>query len=85
MNLRESGPHSARTSKLGIVTDNAAEKAAENRLRRKAERQGLTLRKSARRDPDATDYGVWSLHNAASGTVVLQGSLQDVEQYLTGR
>jgi hypothetical protein len=65
--------------------DRHTAKAAENRLRRKAERQGLTLRKSARRDPDATDYGRWSLHNAATGKVVLQGTLQDVEQYLTGR
>jgi hypothetical protein len=69
---------------LDTVTDPAS-KAAQNRLGRKAERQGLTLRKSRRRDPDATDYGVWSLIKPASGKVVLQGTLQDVERYLTGR
>jgi len=34
-----------------------AEKVRENRLRRMAERQGLELRKSCRRDPRAKDYG----------------------------
>ena len=36
-----------------------AEKVRENRLRRMAERQGLELRKSRRRDPRAIDYGRW--------------------------
>jgi hypothetical protein len=36
-----------------------AEKIRENRLRRMAERQGLELRKSRRRDPRAKDYGRW--------------------------
>jgi hypothetical protein len=36
-----------------------AEKVRENRLRRMAERQGLELRKSRRRDPRAMDYGRW--------------------------
>jgi hypothetical protein len=36
-----------------------AEKVRENRLRRMAERQGLELRKSRRRDPRAKDYGRW--------------------------
>jgi hypothetical protein len=36
-----------------------AEKVRQNRLRRMAERQGLELRKSRRRDPRAKDYGRW--------------------------
>jgi hypothetical protein len=36
-----------------------AEKVRENRLRRMAERQGLELRKSRRRDPRAKNYGRW--------------------------
>ena len=34
-----------------------ADKARENRLRRKAERLGVRLEKSRRRDPDALTYG----------------------------
>jgi len=37
----------------------SAEKVRENRLRRMAERQGLELRKSRRRDARAKDYGRW--------------------------
>jgi hypothetical protein len=36
-----------------------AEKVRENWLRRMAERQGLELRKSRRRDPRAKDCGRW--------------------------
>lgn len=38
-----------------------SEKVYENRLRRVAERQGLRLIKSRRRDPRATDYGMYAL------------------------
>jgi len=38
-----------------------AEKVRENRLRRMAERQGLRLEKSRRRDPRAIDYGTYQL------------------------
>ncbi len=37
------------------------DKIAENKLRRIAERRGLTLRKSPRRDPKALDYGTYRL------------------------
>ena len=38
------------------------DKTRETRLRRMAERQGLALRKSRRRDPYAKDYGqIWLL------------------------
>ncbi len=36
-------------------------KVRENRLRRMADRQGLTLTKSRRRDPRALDYGKWTI------------------------
>ena len=38
-----------------------AEKARENRLRRKAERQGYEMRKSRLRDPRAIGYGTYQL------------------------
>jgi hypothetical protein len=41
--------------------DDTAHKVRENRLRRAAERQGLQLQKSRRRDPRAFDYGTYSL------------------------
>ncbi len=43
------------------------EKARENRLRRMAERRGLTLRKSRRRDPGALDYGAYWLIRVSTG------------------
>lgn len=39
----------------------ASDKVRENRLRRTAERRGLTLVKSRRRDTHATDYGTYRL------------------------
>lgn len=38
-----------------------ASKVDENRLRRMAQRQGLVLQKSARRDPKAKDFGRYRL------------------------
>jgi hypothetical protein len=65
----------------------ATDKIRENRLRRMADRQGLVLRKSARRDPRATDYGLYALVNrtnagAWDGRFTL--TLEDVERHLTG-
>lgn len=40
------------------------DKVRENRLRRMADRQGLTLQKSRRRDPRALDYGRWFIIRA---------------------
>ncbi len=59
------------------------EKILAQRLRRKAKRQELTLSKSRRRDPDATDYGRWSL-TRRTGKVIATGTLADMERYLTG-
>lgn len=68
-----------------------AEKVRENRLRRMAERQGLRLEKSRRRDPRALDYGGYMLVEEASGAVVAGESprpyslnVDQVEAWLTG-
>ena len=65
-------------------------KIRENRLRRKAARQGLSLAKSRRRDPDAIDYGGYMLVDVQTNAVVMgsgafayQASLDDVEEWLT--
>lgn len=59
----------------------------ENRLRRMAQRQGLMLRKSRRRDPRAVDFGGYWLVDASTTTLVAGGqfgiSLDEVEAYLT--
>ena len=41
------------------MSDETVDKVRENRLRRMAQRQGLWLRKSRRRDHRALDYGDW--------------------------
>ena len=67
-------------------------KVRENRLRRAADRQGLKLRRSPRRDENAIDYGLYALTSVGEGrgTIHEQGpisiftlDLDDVEQYLT--
>jgi hypothetical protein len=65
-------------------------KVAENRARRMAERQGLRLAKSRRRDPRSVDYGSYMLVDAATSGVVAYGlqsgyglSLTDVFEILT--
>lgn len=63
----------------------------EQRLRRMADRQGLRLVSSRRRDERAIDYGKWMLVDQASGNVIAgagklgraEFSLDEVEQYLT--
>lgn len=63
-----------------------AEKVRENRLRRMADRQGLTLRKSRRRDPRAPDYGVYWLMDRANVLAPGDGpglTLDEVERRLT--
>lgn len=46
------------TTEGSTMTD---DKIRENRLRRMAERQGLRIEKSRRRDPLAIDYGRWAV------------------------
>jgi hypothetical protein len=45
-------------------------KVRENRLRRMAERQGLRLEKSRRRDPRALDYDRWYILDTQTRTVI---------------
>jgi len=59
-------------------------KVRENRARRMAERQGYVVQKSRRRDPLALDYGVYRLVNADGNYLVMEGDLDQVEQWLTG-
>jgi hypothetical protein len=80
------------------MTTSTTEKVRENRLRRMAERQGLALHKSRRRDRFAKDYGLfWVVdpsltdprgewpagEHPAHGFPSSGGSLDDVEAYLT--
>lgn len=67
----------------------ATEKTRENRLRRAAERQGLSLQKSRRRDPRAVDFGTYMLVDQQTNAVVASLksgyglTLEDVEEELT--
>lgn len=68
----------------GTIMD-MKEKTRENRLRRMADRQGLTLRKHRRRDPRAIDFGTYYLVDAASNYIVAgeRMDIDEVEHYLT--
>ena len=59
-----------------------AGKAHENRLRRMAERQGLGLRKSRRRDPLARDYGEIYIVNERGTKMGTFHSLDEAEAWL---
>ena len=67
------------------------EKSREMRLRRMADRQGLRLVKSGRRDPRATDYRKYMLVDQLTNSVVVgigaldraELTMDDVENYLT--
>lgn len=63
-------------------------KVQENRLRRIADRRGLIIKKSRRRDPYARDFGGYMLIDAATNSVVIGGdgsgfssSLDDIEKH----
>jgi|HubBroStandDraft_6_1064221.scaffolds.fasta_scaffold176613_1 hypothetical protein len=65
-------------------------KVRENRVRRMAKRQGLSLVKSRRRDPNALDYGLYLVLDPASNSIVAGSSeigfgldLDGVESWLT--
>jgi hypothetical protein len=65
------------------MTTDQAEKVRENRLRRAAQRQGLILRKSGRRDYRALDYGNYWLIRSFDNVVEVGGdygmTLDEVE------
>jgi hypothetical protein len=69
--------------------DEGVEDVREQRLRRVAERQGLTLLKSPQRDPGGDEYGTYMLVETDTATIKLSGSpagfgltLDDVEEVL---
>jgi hypothetical protein len=68
-------------------TDDNTEKVRANRLRRMAQRQGLVLQKSRRRDPRAIDYGRWLIVDPNRNAIVAgepgRWTLDDVERFLT--
>jgi hypothetical protein len=77
-----------------MTTDtDSTDKVRENRLRRMAERQGLVLHKSRRRDPLALDFGMFQLVDADTNALVVGevaqrgygANLDEIEHYLTGR
>jgi hypothetical protein len=59
----------------------------EERVRRRARRHGLELKKAGRGKPRARDFGRYWLVDAARNTLVFPdehgGSLDDLERYLT--
>jgi hypothetical protein len=67
------------------------EKVLENRLRRAAQRQGLVLQKSRRRDPRAVDYGVYFVADAERNILDQRVdqrnglTLEEVEALLEGK
>jgi hypothetical protein len=76
------------------MTADTTDKVRENRLRRMAERQGLLLQKSRRRDHLAWDFGLFQLVDPDDEDKRLIGdlsrkgygaNLDEIEHYLTGR
>jgi hypothetical protein len=62
------------------------DKVRENRLRRMAARQGLSLRRSRRRDPRAIDYGVYWLVDPKTDALRTPAdgiNLDKIEAFLT--
>lgn len=83
-------PSSMASGIMSSMSEDA--KVRENRLRRVAERQGLILSKSRRRDHLALDFGRWMILDRATQAVVAGAdprdyslSTDDVEQYLLNR
>ena len=67
------------------------DKVRENRLRRAADRQGLILEKSRRRDPRSVGFGTFRLVDARTNGIVASGTDDDygldldaVEEHLLG-
>jgi hypothetical protein len=75
------------SKRLELVMAKTPDKVREKRVRRMAERQGLLLRKSRRRDRLAWDFGSYWLVDADRNALVFPdvhgGSLEDMERYLT--
>lgn len=78
-------------SSMTATDDKTDDKIRENRLRRMAERQGLKLEKSRRRDVHAWDYGTYQIVDPDRNMLIYSASIQhgygldldDVEEFLT--
>ncbi len=71
-----------------IVSNVTYDRVRDNRLRRMADRQGLVLRRSRRRDVRALDYGRYWLSDARTNRLVTPEAgltIDEVEVYLTDR
>ena len=73
-------------------TKQQTDKTREITLRRAAERQGLILSKSRRRDPRAQDYGTYGIADATTKSLIAGNpatgyglSLDGVEDFLVAR
>lgn len=64
------------------MSGDSALKVRENRARRAAQRQGISISKNARRDPRALDYGLWCLDDPHRGIQHTQLRLDQIETYL---
>mgnify|MGYP000956423648 CR=1 FL=1 len=71
------------------MTSDQEVKVRENRIRRIAERRGLRLEKSRRRDPHAIDFGGYMLIDAHKNQVVMgatnfayDANLDEIEGFL---
>jgi hypothetical protein len=71
------------------IMSSISSKVAENKVRRAAERQGLLLQKSRRRDPRAIDYGGYMLVDQEKNFAVFgahpnaySASLEEVADFL---
>jgi hypothetical protein len=60
----------------------SGDKTRTTRLRRAAQRQGVTITRSRRRDPRALDYG-WTLDDPRAGIHLAGLTTDAVEHYLT--
>lgn len=70
---------------MGDEESDAAFKVRENRLRRMAKRQGLTLVKSRIRDQRAIGYGMWFVVDPSNNTLQTSEhgmNIDEVENYL---
>lgn len=75
-------PQLARALAAAVATAERPAKGHENRVRRAASRQGLLLTRSRRRDPLASDYGLYTLSDA-NGPLVRTKDLVQIERALT--
>ena len=71
-----------------MTDDDKARKSREVALRRKAQRQGLELRRNRSRDPDAPAFGLYQLWRVSTRGIarpVVKGwhTLDDIEGQLT--